>query len=61
MDEFGHNAPRRQTHRDHLLQHSSVLDEAVNALEESKIDPASVDAELRLTELGERLKLSVRP
>lgn len=43
-----------------LLQHSSVLDEAVRALEESKIDPASVDAELRLTEFGERMKLSLR-
>lgn len=43
-----------------LLQHSSVLDETVKALEESTIDPASVDAELRLTELGERMKLSLR-
>ena len=43
-----------------LLQHSSVLDEAVKALEESRIDPASVDAELKLTEFGERMKLSLR-
>ena len=43
-----------------LLQHSSVFDEAIKALESAKIDPASVDAELRLTELGERMKLSLR-
>jgi hypothetical protein len=43
-----------------LLQHSSVIDETVKALEESKIAPASVDSELRLTELGERMKLSLR-
>ncbi len=43
-----------------LLQHSSVCDEAKKALEEAKIDPGSVDAELRLTELGERMKLSLR-
>jgi hypothetical protein len=43
-----------------LLQHSSVCDEAKKALEEAKIDPAKVSAELRLTELGERMKLSLR-
>jgi hypothetical protein len=43
-----------------LLQHSSVVDEAVKALEEAQIDPATVDAELRLTEFGERMKLSLR-
>ena len=43
-----------------LLQHSSVFDEAMKALEDAKIDPASVDAELRLTEFGERMKLSLR-
>jgi len=42
-----------------LLQHSSVFDEAIKALESAKIDPASVDAELRLTEFGERMKLSL--
>ncbi len=43
-----------------LLQHSAVFNEAMNALEEAEIDPASVDAELRLTEFGERMKLSLR-
>ncbi len=43
-----------------LLQHSSVCDEAKKALEDAKIDPAKVSAELRLTELGERMKLSLR-
>jgi hypothetical protein len=43
-----------------LLQHSSVLDETLKALEEADIDPATVDTELRLTEFGERMKLSVR-
>ena len=42
-----------------LLQHSSVFDEAIKALENAEIDPARVDAELRLTELGERMKLSL--
>lgn len=43
-----------------LLQHSSVFDEAMKALADARIDPASVAAELRLTELGERMKLSLR-
>ena len=43
-----------------LLQHSSVFDETMKALEDAKIDPATVDAELRLTQFGERMKLSLR-
>lgn len=43
-----------------LLQHSSVFDEALKALEAASIDPATVDAELRLTQFGERMKLSLR-
>ena len=43
-----------------LLQHTSVCDEAKKALEDAKIDPAKVSAELKLTEFGERMKLSLR-
>lgn len=43
-----------------LLEHTEVFEAAKRALEVAKIDPAAVPAELRLTELGERMALSLR-
>ena len=41
-----------------LLPHTQVLDLAVQALEKATIDPADVRAELRISELGERMALA---
>jgi hypothetical protein len=43
-----------------LLPHTAVVEGAAAALKAAKIDPECVDAELRLTELGERMALSLR-
>lgn len=43
-----------------LLQHTEVIRAAEQALEAAQIDPGDVDAELRLTEYGERMALSLR-
>lgn len=43
-----------------LLPHTEVIRAAEQALEAALIDPADVDAELRLTEYGERMALSLR-
>ena len=43
-----------------LLPHTEVIRAAEQALEAAQIDPADVDAELRLTEYGERMALSLR-
>jgi hypothetical protein len=40
-----------------LLPHTAVFDAVVEAFDRSGIDPAGVTAELRLTELGERMAL----
>lgn len=42
-----------------LVPHTAVLDEAVNALDAAKIAPAEVKAELKITEYGERMALSL--
>lgn len=42
-----------------LLPHTEVLDLAVQALETAAIDPAEVRAELRISELGERMALAL--
>ena len=41
-----------------LLPHTEVLDLAVQALEAAKINPADVRAELRISDLGERMALA---
>ena len=41
-----------------LLPHTEVLDLAVRALEVAKINPADVRAELRISDLGERMALA---
>lgn len=43
-----------------LLPHTAVVDGVVKAFEDADMDPALVHAELRLTELGERMALSLR-
>ena len=43
-----------------LLPHTTVVDGAIKALEAAQIDPVNVYAELRLTELGERMALSLQ-
>lgn len=43
-----------------LLPHTEVVRAAEQALKAARIDPADVDAELRLTEYGERMALSLR-
>ncbi len=42
-----------------LVQHADVLTVAIRALETAKIDPVNVKAELRITEYGERMALSL--
>lgn len=42
-----------------LLPHTEVLDLAVRALEVAKINPADVRAELRISDLGERMALAL--
>lgn len=43
-----------------LLPHTTVVEGAVKALEAAQIDPFHVHTELQLTELGERMALSLR-
>lgn len=43
-----------------LLPHTAVVAAAVQALADAHIDPAGVEAELRLTQFGERMALSLR-
>ena len=42
-----------------LIQHQTVLDQAIKTLEQSEIDLDKVKAELALTEYGERMFLSI--
>lgn len=42
-----------------LVPHTAVLDEATKALGAANIDPAEVQAELKITEHGERMALSL--
>ena len=42
-----------------LVQHTSVLDVATKALEHAQIAPGDVKAELKITEYGERMSLSL--
>jgi hypothetical protein len=42
-----------------LVPHSEVLDVATKALADAKITPANVKAELKITEYGERMALSL--
>lgn len=42
-----------------LLPHTTVLDLAVQALDAAKINPADVRAELRISDLGERMALAL--
>ena len=42
-----------------LVQHIAIFDVAVQALEAANIDPDVVKAELRITEYGERMELSI--
>ena len=42
-----------------LVQHGAVLDVVITAFENVKIPPAAVKAELRITEYGERMALSL--
>jgi hypothetical protein len=42
-----------------LVQHLDVLDVVVTAFNKVKIDPKDVDAELKITEYGERMELSL--
>ncbi len=42
-----------------LLPHTEVLDLAVTALKEAKLNPADVRAQLRISELGERMALAL--
>ncbi|MEO8678615.1 MAG: DUF932 domain-containing protein [Vicinamibacterales bacterium] len=42
-----------------LLPHTAVFDAAVEAFDDAGIDPASVTADLRITELGERMSLGL--
>lgn len=42
-----------------LVPHTVVLDEATKALEAAKIAPSAVKAELKITEYGERMALSL--
>ena len=61
IDDDTHCIPVGVVSKDYaLLPHATVVDAVVKALEEARIDPAGVEAELRLTELGERMALSLR-
>lgn len=61
IDEDTDSVPVGVVSKDYvLLEHTEVVAAATKALDAAHIDPASVPAELRLTELGERMVLSLR-